>query len=731
MNFRKLLTMVLSATLITGAAVSGMPLYHAETVGSTQTDTGQETTSDVDMPYSQNISNVLSEQMELKLQREDCDSNFDTMRSTANDQIAVMEQISNHLNTQYEKYSDYGKLKKAKRRMDKQLSKAKSLLMSTNGAYTTNEYKYNIELAPDKETVNDVNSSFEEISKLYYDAQGNDMTVQKYRGFYDIGDERENIVKTAMGAIGKISYQWGAKSTSEEMPSQLDCSGFVQWVYRAVQGKTDETLASTASIGSTYEQIRKDELNPGDIGMKNPEGTCFKDASGTVFYSEAAARASNDEFNEKIEKAIELQKTDYEDAVKKENKSFKKDLKEIKTGKWKGMEEELESQASDNPKTLKSGDDKTDTGTEADESRLDKKQTKTLKKAKADENPDKAGKKTSKKTKGEKKDQRKSADKKAKVDSKKTDSKTSDSEKKASEKENPKSQKSGDLSKSKKGQKVKQEKTKQGKQKKTADSGKKISKKEKIVEDIEFRKEIHERTLRDLKKQKKKSIDKLKKELIDDNTITQQIGHVGIYAGKDKDGNDTWIHCTGGSIDNVVLTTEDEYDGFQYFYSPMENKRKNVSIGNFLDGTKVVNLPELEGYNGGKTYEPYTAITSVNSRQYKLQQEAYTNEAGFRMINGRYMIATGSGVSHDIGRYIDVVLENGTVIPCVIGDAKADAHTDREFHIMTKDSHCVSEFLVDTTVMDPDLLSTGNMSNYKEEWNSKVVKFVLYDKIVG
>lgn len=643
MNFRKLLTMVLSATLITGAAVSGMPLYHAETVGSTQTDTGQETTSDVDMPYSQNISNVLSEQMELKLQREDCDSNFDTMRSTANDQIAVMEQISNHLNTQYEKYSDYGKLKKAKRRMDKQLSKAKSLLMSTNGAYTTNEYKYNIELAPDKETVNDVNSSFEEISKLYYDAQGNDMTVQKYRGFYDIGDERENIVKTAMGAIGKISYQWGAKSTSEEMPSQLDCSGFVQWVYRAVQGKTDETLASTASIGSTYEQIRKDELKPGDIGMKNPEGTCFKDASGTVFYSEAAARASNDEFNEKIEKAIELQKTDYEDAVKKENKSFKKDLKEIKTGKWKGMEEELESQASDNPKTLKSGD----------------------------------------------------------------------------------------LSKSKKGQKVKQEKTKQGKQKKTADSGKKISKKEKIVEDIEFRKEIHERTLRDLKKQKKKSIDKLKKELIDDNTITKQIGHVGIYAGKDKDGNDTWIHCTGGSIDNVVLTTEDEYDGFQYFYSPMENKRKNVSIGNFLDGTKVVNLPELEGYNGGKTYEPYTAITSVNSRQYKLQQEAYTNEAGFRMINGRYMIATGSGVSHDIGRYIDVVLENGTVIPCVIGDAKADAHTDREFHIMTKDSHCVSEFLVDTTVMDPDLLSTGNMSNYKEEWNSKVVKFVLYDKIVG
>lgn len=668
MNSRKLLTMVLSATLITGAAVSSTPLYHAETVGSTQTDTGQKTTSDVDMPYTQNISNVLSEQMELKLQREDCDSNFDSMRSTANEQIADMEEISSHLNTQYEKYSDYGKLKKAKHRMDKQLGSAKSLLMSTNGAYTTNEYKYNIELVPDEETVNDVNSSFEEISKLYYDAQKNDMTVRKYRGFYDIGDEREDIVKTAMGAIGKISYQWGAKSTSEEMPSQLDCSGFVQWVYRAVQGKTDETLASTASIGSTYEQIQKDELKPGDIGMKNPEGTCFKDASGTVFYSEAAAKASNDEFNEKIKKAIELQKTDYEDAVKKENKSFKKDLKEIKEGKWKGMTEKLKSQESDDHETLKSGNEKADPDIKTDESSLDKTQAKTLKKVKVEEKPDKTDKKK---------------------------------------------------------KKVKKQEIKQ---KKTTDSEKKISKKEKTTEDIELRTEIHERTLRDLKRQKKKSINKLKKEFIDDNTITKQIGHVGIYAGKDKDGNDTWIHCTGGSNDNVVLTTENEYDGFQYFYSPLENTRKNVSAGNFLDGTKIIKLPELEGYNGGKTYEPYTTITSVNSWQYKLQQKAYTNEDGFRMINGRYMIATGSGVSHDIGRYIDIVLENGTVIPCVIGDAKDDAHTDQEFHIMTKKSHCVSEFLVDESVMNPDLLLSGNMSNYREEWNSKVVKFILYDK---
>lgn len=540
MNSRKLLTMVLSATLITGAAVSSMPLYHAETVGSTQTDTGQKTTSDVDMPYTQNISNVLSEQMELKLQREDCDSNFDSMRSTANEQIADMEEISSHLNTQYEKYSDYGKLKKAKHRMDKQLGSAKSLLMSTNGAYTTNEYKYNIELVPDEETVNDVNSSFEEISKLYYDAQKNDMTVRKYRGFYDIGDEREDIVKLPWERSERFLTSGVQNRHPKKCHRSLTAADLSSGYTGQYRGKRMKPIASTASIGSTYEQIQKDELKPGDIGMKNPEGTCFKDSGGTVFYSRGGAKASNDEFNEKIKKAIELQKTDYEDAVKKENKSFKKDLKEIKEGKWKGMTEKLKSQESDDHETLKSGNEKADPDIKTDESSLDKTQAKTLKKVKVEEKPDKTDKKK---------------------------------------------------------KKVKKQEIKQ---KKTTDSEKKISKKEKTTEDIELRTEIHERTLRDLKRQKKKSINKLKKEFIDDNTITKQIGHVGIYAGKDKDGNDTWIHCTGGSIDNVVLTTENEYDGFQYFYSPLENTRKNVSAGNFLDGTKVIKLPELEGYNGGK-----------------------------------------------------------------------------------------------------------------------------------
>lgn len=47
------------------------------------------------------------------------------------------------------------------------------------------------------------------------------------------------------------------------------------------------------------------------------------------------------------------------------------------------------------------------------------------------------------------------------------------------------------------------------------------------------------------------------------NASTGNYNHVGIYAGKDAQGNDVWIHCTGGSLDNVV---RNNYSGFKVYY---------------------------------------------------------------------------------------------------------------------------------------------------------------------
>ena len=55
----------------------------------------------------------------------------------------------------------------------------------------------------------------------------------------------------------------------------------------------------------------------------------------------------------------------------------------------------------------------------------------------------------------------------------------------------------------------------------------------------------------------------------------------------------------------------------------------------------------------------YRTITSVSSRQYKLQSMCETNENGLRTYNGYYTVAVGSGFGVTVGDYIDVQLSTG------------------------------------------------------------------------
>lgn len=47
------------------------------------------------------------------------------------------------------------------------------------------------------------------------------------------------------------------------------------------------------------------------------------------------------------------------------------------------------------------------------------------------------------------------------------------------------------------------------------------------------------------------------------NDITTVSNHVGIYLGKDNNGNDLWCHCRGGEWNTVVI---DNYDGFTVYF---------------------------------------------------------------------------------------------------------------------------------------------------------------------
>lgn len=131
--------------------------------------------------------------------------------------------------------------------------------------------------------------------------------------------------------------------------------------------------------------------------------------------------------------------------------------------------------------------------------------------------------------------------------------------------------------------------------------------------------------------------------------------------------------------------------------------------------------------NGFKSYMSYSSITTIGSQQDRLQKLAYTGDYGIRMVDGRYCLAIGTAFNSSIGTYFDLVLENGTKIPCVIGDIKSSKHTKSD-NITTKSNGCVSEFIVDISNLDSNAKKAGDMSFVCEEWSSPVAQFYIYEK---
>lgn len=130
-----------------------------------------------------------------------------------------------------------------------------------------------------------------------------------------------------------------------------------------------------------------------------------------------------------------------------------------------------------------------------------------------------------------------------------------------------------------------------------------------------------------------------------------------------------------------------------------------------------------------KSFMDYKYITSKQSKQYKLQENyAYTGNYGIRQVNGRYCIAIGSYFTTEIGTYIDLVLENGETIPCILADCKDDKDTD-ENNIITHDGS-LAEFVVDTPCLSKTVKYTGDISTATEDWESKIVEVKIYDRKV-
>jgi hypothetical protein len=126
------------------------------------------------------------------------------------------------------------------------------------------------------------------------------------------------------------------------------------------------------------------------------------------------------------------------------------------------------------------------------------------------------------------------------------------------------------------------------------------------------------------------------------------------------------------------------------------------------------------------SYMDWRTITDPTSEQWALQQRAYTDsETGIRMVDGRYCVAVGSSISVDKGALMNVTLQNGVTIPCILADCKQDCDT---IDTLVGADGGIVEFVVTTEMLPGDVQILGsNEAQFNYLWQSPVESIFLYD----
>lgn len=186
----------------------------------------------------------------------------------------------------------------------------------------------------------------------------------------------------------------------------------------------------------------------------------------------------------------------------------------------------------------------------------------------------------------------------------------------------------------------------------------------------------------------------------------------------------------GSVLDILSFNTEVQFRSYNDEWNEIKLSDKVAYIAKPYISTEPISYTSYTlSSSGFKSFMPYTTITSKNSDQYKIQHNyAYTGNYGIRQVDGRYCIAVGSAVPNRMGTYVDLILENETVIPCILADQKADKDTCSD-NLTTAENGCVSEFLIDSSQLVHSIKQSGNISSATPDWNSPVVEIRVYDSM--
>lgn len=152
-----------------------------------------------------------------------------------------------------------------------------------------------------------------------------------------------------------------------------------------------------------------------------------------------------------------------------------------------------------------------------------------------------------------------------------------------------------------------------------------------------------------------------------------------------------------------------------------------------------------------KIYTEYTEVTDKTSKQYKLlnmdedgdgAKDIHTDvESGVRVITDQYgvtrfCVAVGTYWSGGkIGRFIDFVMENGSIIPCIVCDVKQTRHTKQYQNKYGSIANDLIEFYIDPRKPFVDYDENGNGLRYKagdvssarQDFEGAVKKIIVWD----
>lgn len=204
----------------------------------------------------------------------------------------------------------------------------------------------------------------------------------------------------------------------------------------------------------------------------------------------------------------------------------------------------------------------------------------------------------------------------------------------------------------------------------------------------------------------------------DNNSYSNTSGYSGYYGSYSY--SDSSSNSSNSNFSSSTLSSSD-YDvpaGGEYNYEGIEEHLEEV------EGVTIT-LPE--GLGSVHTYMGWQCITAVDSKQYKLREAAGMkfDEEGFAKIGDRYVVATTTTYGN-VGDYIDVYQEDGTVIKCIIGDIKNqnDAGCNKWGH---NNGTCVIEFVVDKNTWYENgggAHPNPGTESCHPEWNQNIDKIV-------